>query len=275
MARPLLPAAICLVALTAANLCQHVLHPPVSWCEEAAAARFRTANWRALFKPWEVDPISGRSWTPAHEAALQDFSGKWVYISCITILLHWSYFAASFITQLIARPNRLTTMVYSCCAFIHGVSILVMVLYCVMWWVATYVLPEWRAQWDFFEERGVVWYPQMMATVHLPSLLCPILDILGKDPKLLREHTPSARRLVLGTTAYHLTYEAWLYLNLVMCDGAIPYPWYYDIGFSAYPMTGFVMYGLAVNALLVMVVVGFRRFILWRSREVRPRKKRA
>ena len=40
-------------------------------------------------------------------------------------------------------------------------------------------------------------------------------------------------------------------------------------------MTGFVLYGVAVNALLVMVVVGFRRFILWRSSWDGSHKKRA
>ena len=118
----------------------------------------------------------------------------------------------------------------------------------------------------FFQDAGCSHFPQIMALVHLPSLACPVVDVLSKDARLLQQHTPSAARLVLSTTAFHVAYELWLYLNLVRCGGAIPYPWYYDIGLSPAPRLGFVAYGLIVNAALVGVVLGVRYVIMCRAK---------
>ena len=278
--RHVVAAGTCTVLLLAANLAQHPLHPPVAWCEQAAAQRFRTTAWREHFQPWRPDPIYGKSWTPAHEARLQDFSGKWVYISCITIFLHLVYFGASLVVELIRAsgrqpPPQLTAAVYGCCAPIGSLAMVVMLLYCVMWTIATYVIREWRAQWDFFEARGFPLYPQLMALVHLPSLLCVVVDIVGKDPALLRAHTPSTQTVLVGMTTFHVCYEAWLFLNYCMCGAAIPYPWYYDLGFSPYPVTSLAAYGVGVNVFLSVVVVALRRFILWRAADDGAVRKRA
>ena len=105
-----------------------------------------------------------------------------------------------------------------------------------------------------------------MALVHLPSLFCPLLDIYAKDAALLRALTPSRKTLVIGTTIFHICYEAWLALNGYMCGGAIPYPWYYDIFLKLpYPMPGLAAYLVVVNALLAAVVLALRRLIVWRA----------
>lgn len=257
-----------LLLLTAANVAQHVGHPPLSLCEEAAARRFGTTLWRAAFDPWHSDPVLGFIWTPAHEARLQDFSGKWVYISCIIVAQHWLYFLVCVLAEMQpfgARLNaRLTKGAYGTFAFVHGLATVVMCLYCLMWCVATYLIPEWRAQWDFFEARGYRRFPQLMALVHLPSLAAPAIDILSKQPALLRQHTPTTATLVLTTTAFHLAYHAWLFTNFVMCGGAIPYPWYYDMLLSPYPVASLAIYMLLVAGFLACVVLGYGQVIAWR-----------
>ena len=59
-----------------------------------------------------------------------------------------------------------------------------------------------------------------------------------------------------------MAYEAWLYLNFVMCGGAIPYPWYYDIQLSDRPLTNLLLYLVVVNAMISGIVLGYRRYII-------------
>ena len=140
--------------LFAANYAQHILHPPTSLCESATVKRFGTTDWRPLFKPWVPDPVHGAAWTPAHEARLQEFSGKWVYISAIIIFLHMIYFGLSLLVELRkgGKPGKLATAVYGVSALVHGLATVVIILYVVMWYISTYVIYEWKNQWYFFQE---------------------------------------------------------------------------------------------------------------------------
>ena len=123
--------------------------------------------------------------------------------------------------------------------------------------------PEWRAQWDWWESKGYVYYMPLMCLVHLPSLFCGFIDIASKAPSLLLHHLPSRMALISSTTTYHIAFEIWLFINWSKCGHAIPYPWYYEILISPYPACGLVAYLLFVNAMCCGIVLAYRGFVLW------------
>lgn len=280
VAKPAITMCFCLVIITAANLAQHTYHPPLSLCETEAAKRFGTASWRAIFDPWQADADGERRWTPAHEVRLQEFSGKWVYLSCITIFMHWLYFACSLIAELVAHggssgsaggssgsagAGRFAAAVYGACPIVNGLVSVTMMLYCIMWFVATFFIPDWKAQWRFFMAHGYPQFGYLMGLLHLPSLACVPIDVIAKDATLLEAHAPSPRTLFAVVMAFNVAYHIWLATNYYMCDGAIPYPWYYDIAIMAYPKVGFAFYGVFVTGMLLSVVLGLRRVIARRA----------
>lgn len=255
---------VAFVLLLLANLAQHYWHPTVVLCEEYATTTLGV-DWRNRFDPYATGPDGIKKWTPAHEARLQDFSGKSVYLTVCTIFLQALYQGASLLVELLGEASapRVTAVVYHCTSFFNGFGILVCCMFLFFWSLQTLFHPEWRAQWDFFEKRGYPNYMPLMCLVHLPSLFCGFLDVLSKKPRLLEYHCPSDRHLIFAVTAYHATFETWLFINYLQCGGAIPYPWYYDIALSPYPKALLALYLVGVNTMCCAIVFGFRRFILW------------
>ena len=265
---------------------EHHWHPPLSLVEEQAAKDLGGPDWRTRFDPYHT--TNGvKLWTPAHEARLQDFSGKAVYLTAITIFGQAFYQFLSLLAEVVgaqAAPG-LTAMVYSSCAFVNGFGVLVCCMFLFFWGLQTAVHPEWRttaevelrcvlalnrhllptgscagAQWNFFESKGYAYMP-LMVLVHLPSLICGFLDVASKDVQLLAARLPSRWTLVKAVTAYHSSFELWLCLNWYMCGYAIPYPWYYDIQLSSRPLTNLVMYLVVVNLMISGLVIAYRKFI--------------
>ena len=253
------------VLLVLANLAQHVWHPPLSLAEEQAAKDWGGPDWRVRFNPYDLTR-GERLWTPAHEARLQDYVGKGVYLTAITIMGQCVYQGLSLLVEVglaFGRPlPRLTTAVYSSAAFINGLGVMMCCMFLFFWAIQKAVHPEWRAQWNFYEARGYPKYWPLMVLVHLPSLVCGFVDVASKDASLLAKYLPGPAALVWAGTAYHVAYEAWLYLNFVMCGGAIPYPWYYDIQLSDRPLTNLLLYLVVVNAMISGIVLGYRRYII-------------
>lgn len=286
--------------LVCANLAQHYWHPPLSLVEEQAAKDLGGADWRNRFDPYQT--TNGvKLWTPAHEARLQDYSGKMVYLTAITILGQCCYQGLSLLAEIAgsAAVPRLTTAVYSSAAFVNGFGVLVCCMFCFFWGLQTAAHPEWRAQWNFFESKGFHYMP-LMVLVHLPSLVCGFIDVASKDKRLLAELLPSRWTLVMAVTACecdgHLThtsaptsrnrasrhrvtlltakpraripslsdhtcFETWLFINWSKCGMAIPYPWYYDIQLSSMPATNLVLYFLGINVMISSLVIAYRAFI--------------
>lgn len=250
------------VLLVLANLGQHRWHPPLTLVEVQATATLGGADWRSRFDPY-ASTNGEFIWTPAHEARLQDFSGKGVYLTACTIFLQAAYQGCSLLVELLGESAapRGTQIVYHCTPFFNGFGILVCCMFLFFWLIQVTIHPEWRAQWNFFEARGYAYMP-LMCLVHLPSLACGFLDVLSKKPALLAHHCPSRTHLLLAVTAYHATFECWLLLNWTQTGGAIPYPWYYDIARSPYPLGALLLYLVVVNVMVSYLVLGYRRFIL-------------
>jgi hypothetical protein len=255
--------AVAFVLLVLANLGQHAWHPPLSLCEAQAAKEYGGPNWRDKFDPFALtDGV--KLWTPAHEARLQDYSGKAVYLTCLTIFGQATYQGLSLLAEIVgveAAP-RLSRSVYASASFVNGFGILVCCMWLFFWFLQAFFHPEWRAQWDFFESRGYAYMP-LMCLVHLPSLFCGLIDIASKDPRLLAKHCPSDFSLIKAVTTYHAAFELWLLTNYHKCSGAIPYPWYYEIKLSPYPLPLLTVYLLGVNVMISAIVLGYRRYILW------------
>jgi len=252
---------IAFAMLVCANLAQHYWHPPLSLVEEQAAKDLGGADWRNRFDPYQT--TNGvKLWTPAHEARLQDYSGKMVYLTAITILGQCCYQGLSLLAEIAgsAAVPRLTTAVYSSAAFVNGFGVLVCCMFCFFWGLQTAAHPEWRAQWNFFESKGFHYMP-LMVLVHLPSLVCGFIDVASKDKRLLAELLPSRWTLVMAVTAYHTCFETWLFINWSKCGMAIPYPWYYDIQLSSMPATNLVLYFLGINVMISSLVIAYRAFI--------------
>lgn len=247
--------------LVLANLGQHRWHPPLSLVEAQAAKDLGGADWRAKFDPYATTN-GEKLWTPAHEARLQDFSGKAVYLTACTIFLQAAYQGLSLLAELSGAP-ALVQLTYSSAAFVNGFGVLVCCMFLFFWGLQTAVHPEWRAQWNFFERSGYPLYMPLMCLVHLPSLACGFVDVASKDRALLRARCPSRLALLKASTAYHALFEAWLYTNWAMCGHAIPYPWYYDIQLSAHPVLYMLAYLLSVNTMASGLVLAYRRYILW------------
>ena len=218
--------ALAFALLVLANLGQHAWHPPMELVEAQAAADWGGADWRARFDPTQTTG-GERLWTPAHEARLQDFSGKFVYLTACTIWLQATYQGMSLLAELLgpSAAPRLHNVVYSSAAFVNAFGVLVCCMFLFFWSMQVAVMPQWRAQWNFFESAGYPHYMPLMVLVHLPSLVCGFVDVASKDAALLRSRCPSRLTLVKATTLYHAMFEAWLFTNFYMCGSAIPYPW--------------------------------------------------
>ena len=131
-----------------ANLMQHVLHPPLSECEDAIREAGGAWDPTAPF-------VFSETWTPEHELRVQWKVGKWAYLTSQVLALQAIYHVASLTCELRGRPRgaALTRVVYGGAAVIGGFGALVFVLYA-FFWVLQHSHPEWRAQWNFFEDRG-------------------------------------------------------------------------------------------------------------------------
>ena len=160
---------------------------------------------RARFNPYALTN-GERLWTPAHEARLHDFSGKGVYLTACTIFGQCVYQGLSFLAELLGPQlaPRLTNLVYSSAAFVNGIGVLVCCMFCFFWGLQTFLHPEWRAQWNFFDSKGFSYMP-LMCLVHLPSLFCGFIDITSKDPLMLAKKLPSRWTLVKAVTLYGST----------------------------------------------------------------------
>ena len=207
-----------------ANLMQHVLHPPLSECEDAIREAGGAWDPTAPF-------VFSETWSPEHELRVQWKVGKWAYLTSQVLALQAIYHVASLACELRGRPRgeALTRVVYGGAAVIGGFGALVFVLYA-FFWVLQHSHPEWRAQWNFFEDRGYARFEPMMHAMHTPAILCPMIDILlVKDARLLREHTWSTRALCAATLCVTAYYNLFSALNARANGGAFAYPWYMEL----------------------------------------------
>ena len=145
-----------------------------------------------------------------------------------------------------------------------------------------------------WDQSGLVCshYGRFMHMMHAPCVIGAVFDILAKRHMRASSRgklpTLSSRSLLLVLTGYHLFFQvapsitmtmmhttttliitnpqnnqlpmnpqSWLEINYTLNRGAIPYPWYYDMN----PPFGvaFILYFLAVNSLIFIVVLAVHR----------------
>mmetsp|Transcript_15552 Transcript_15552/g.17578 ORF Transcript_15552/g.17578 Transcript_15552/m.17578 type:complete len:274 (+) Transcript_15552:154-975(+) len=256
---PLRGATINLFLSITANYLQHIAHPTNEVLENVAAKNLGR-NWREenLFRV-------GTGWTAQHELMSQTYSGRFVYLSVLVLFLQLIYSVFSFIVELFPLREKYARRVYACAALVNGLAIVTGVLFTTIAIVHEYHV-KYREQWDFFETTyddtlvwgvKIRWYALLMYAVHMPLLLAPYIDITTKRPHLLHHATPSSLVTATALTFVNIGYHVWLRHNYIMNNGAIPYPWYYDIKDSIFALTAYL---LVVNGVIggVAVAIGNR-----------------
>uniref|UniRef100_A0A7S3PMJ8 Uncharacterized protein n=1 Tax=Aplanochytrium stocchinoi TaxID=215587 RepID=A0A7S3PMJ8_9STRA len=254
---PLRGASINLILCATANYLQHLAHPSNEVLEIVAA--------ESLGEGWREKNafVVGTAWTAQHELMSQTYSGRFVYLSVLVLLIQFMYALCSFIAELFPEGEKFASRVYSAAALVNGLAIVTGILFTVIAIIHEYHT-VYRQQWDFFETTyddtyllgyRVRWYALLMYAVHLPLLLAPYIDMTTKRPHLLRHATPSSLATATALTFVNVGYHAWLRHNYVMNDGAIPYPWYYDIKDSLVTLG---VYLLCVNGVIggVAIAIG-------------------
>ena len=88
--------------------------------------------------------------------------------------------------------------------------------------------PSWRNQWTYYETLGFP-YERVMHLMHLPLLVCPLLDVLVvKDPVVAAGRAMRPRAVMVATWLYIAFYAGVSSLNFRWTQCYV-YPWMYDI----------------------------------------------